>query len=92
MVQPGSTLTVMVDKAFGPQASQEEVFQSVKSLASDFLAGISCGVLTYGQTGSGKLEFKREDLHNVRPSDPPKRVLTVKSSRSTFWPCSQTNE
>ena len=42
--------------AFGPEASQDDLFRDcgVVGLLDSVRAGYSCTVLAYGQTGSGK--------------------------------------
>lgn len=42
------------DKAFAPKASQVEVFEEVKALATSVLDGYNVCIFAYGQTGSGK--------------------------------------
>jgi len=43
------------DGVFGPDASQEEVYnQCVRPFVPEILAGFSCVVFAYGQTGTGK--------------------------------------
>uniref|UniRef100_A0A0G4FCF8 Kinesin motor domain-containing protein n=1 Tax=Chromera velia CCMP2878 TaxID=1169474 RepID=A0A0G4FCF8_9ALVE len=42
------------DKVFGPQSTQEEVFEDVRRLVSSAVDGFNVGVFTFGQTGTGK--------------------------------------
>eukprot|EP00929_Paragymnodinium_shiwhaense_P089268 TRINITY_DN49443_c0_g1_i1.p1 TRINITY_DN49443_c0_g1~~TRINITY_DN49443_c0_g1_i1.p1 ORF type:complete len:1066 (+),score=259.91 TRINITY_DN49443_c0_g1_i1:131-3328(+) len=47
-------MELKVDRAFGPESSQVDVFKSVRDVVQSALQG-QCGtVLAYGQTGSGK--------------------------------------
>lgn len=43
------------DAAFGPYASQREIFETmVHPVVEEVLAGYNCTVFAYGQTGTGK--------------------------------------
>ena len=42
------------DRAFGPTASQREVFEELRPLVASVLDGYNVCVFAYGQTGSGK--------------------------------------
>lgn len=54
-VQNRGPQTFEFDGVFGPNATQEEVFNTVvKPVISDVLLGYSCTILAFGQTGSGK--------------------------------------
>ncbi len=46
-------LRVKFDKVFEPQETQSDVFENLKQIADDVIAGLSSGILAYGQTGSG---------------------------------------
>lgn len=50
----GKIMTFELDKVFPPQASQEEVFQEVRSLVTSCIDGFNVCIFAYGQTGSGK--------------------------------------
>lgn len=51
----GSHQTIAFDHAFGPTASQDEVYEScVLPLVESLLDGYNATVFCYGQTGSGK--------------------------------------
>lgn len=53
----GSSLTApcfSFDHVLGPPTSQAEVYQTVKPLIEEFLAGVNCAILCYGQTSAGK--------------------------------------
>lgn len=43
-----------VDRAFGPEANEAEVFAEVEPFVQSFLDGYNGALLAYGQTGSGK--------------------------------------
>lgn len=63
IVKPGQTegsgrpdeFTFTFDKAFGPSASQENVFMEVSELVQSALDGYHVCLFSYGQTGSGKV-------------------------------------
>lgn len=50
----GSDRLFSFDHAFGPTASQDEVYESVRPLVESLLDGNNATVFCYGQTGSGK--------------------------------------
>jgi hypothetical protein len=43
------------NEIFEPDASQDQVFNSVRDMIGDAFTGINCTILAYGQTGTGKL-------------------------------------
>ncbi len=50
-----SARTYTFDGAFGPQATQNDVYQQVlEPIVEDTLLGFNCTVFAYGQTGTGK--------------------------------------
>ncbi|GMG21348.1 unnamed protein product [Ambrosiozyma monospora] len=50
-----STKTYTVDRVFGPDSEQSEIFEKTAlPLFNDFVKGYNCTMLAYGQTGSGK--------------------------------------
>lgn len=54
-VMLGSDRLFSFDHAFGPTASQDEVYEScVQPLVESLLDGYNATVFCYGQTGSGK--------------------------------------
>jgi len=53
--QLASARTYTVDRVFGPELTQENVFEEIgKPLCEDFIKGYNCTVFAYGQTGAGK--------------------------------------
>lgn len=53
--QLSSARTYTVDRVFGPELTQEEIFDEIgKPLCEDFIKGYNCTVFAYGQTGAGK--------------------------------------
>ncbi|XP_053402690.1 kinesin-like protein KIFC3 [Mercenaria mercenaria] len=50
----GRTQTFDVDKVFGEQSSQDQVFEEVKALVTSCIDGYNVCIFAYGQTGSGK--------------------------------------
>ncbi|KAL4630315.1 kinesin-like protein KIFC3 isoform X3 [Arapaima gigas] len=50
----GKAMTFELDKVFPPEATQEEVFQEVRSLITSCIDGYNVCIFAYGQTGSGK--------------------------------------
>jgi kinesin family protein 11 len=50
-----SARTYTFDGAFGPQATQQDVYSQVlEPIVEDTLLGFNCTVFAYGQTGTGK--------------------------------------
>ncbi|KAL4613647.1 kinesin-like protein KIFC3 isoform X1 [Arapaima gigas] len=54
LANKGKLMTFELDKVFPPQASQEQVFQEVRSLVTSCIDGYNVCIFAYGQTGSGK--------------------------------------
>ncbi|XP_049574481.1 kinesin-like protein KIFC3 isoform X2 [Syngnathus scovelli] len=50
----GKVTTFELDKVFGPQATQAEVFEEVEALVTSCVDGFHVCIFAYGQTGSGK--------------------------------------
>ncbi|EDQ84166.1 uncharacterized protein MONBRDRAFT_13077 [Monosiga brevicollis MX1] len=50
----GGKETLEFDRAFGPNASQEEVFEDTKPIVMSCVDGYNVCIMAYGQTGSGK--------------------------------------
>lgn len=54
-VKAESAYTFKFDAVFGPDATQEQLFESIaRPLVREVVAGYNCTILAYGQTGSGK--------------------------------------
>jgi kinesin family protein 11 len=45
--------TYRLDKVFNEKSSQEDVFNQVIPLLTDFIDGFNCSLFMYGQTGTG---------------------------------------
>ena len=57
--------TYQFDRVFGPEASQETVFDEVVSgMLTEVLMGYNCTIFAYGQTGTGKTHTMEGDLDN----------------------------
>ncbi|XP_031429763.1 kinesin-like protein KIFC3 [Clupea harengus] len=54
VMNKGKGRTFELDKAFHPQATQEEVFQEIEPLVTSCIDGYHVCIFAYGQTGSGK--------------------------------------
>ena len=52
--KPGMVKTHMYDAIFGPNASQEDVFEDTRRLIQSAVDGFNVCIFAYGQTGSGK--------------------------------------
>jgi hypothetical protein len=59
-------------RAFGQDASQEDLFDAVKPLLSDALNGINCAIFAYGQTSAGKTHtmLGPDGGNNMASADP----------------------
>ena len=56
----GRTTAYGYDKVYGPDCSQEEVYEdAVAPIVDQVSRGMSCAVFAYGQTGSGKTHTMR---------------------------------
>ncbi|KAI8893164.1 P-loop containing nucleoside triphosphate hydrolase protein [Globomyces pollinis-pini] len=60
-----TTKTFSFDKVFGPNVSQQQVFDDVVSgMLSEVLLGYNCTIFAYGQTGAGKTHTMEGDLRD----------------------------
>lgn len=51
----GKNRTFRFDKVYGPDSTQEQVFEtSVRPIIDEVLEGFNCTIFAYGQTGTGK--------------------------------------
>lgn len=54
-ILPNPKRTYSVDKVFGPEADQEDIYnQVVQEAVDEVLMGYNCTIFAYGQTGTGK--------------------------------------
>ena len=52
--QPVQAVSCAFDRVFGPDSTQQEIFQGLLPALDTILQGFNASVLAYGQTGSGK--------------------------------------
>ncbi|KAK6094660.1 Kinesin- motor protein [Batrachochytrium dendrobatidis] len=58
-----TTKSFHFDRVFGPEVSQQELFDEVASgILSEVLMGYNCTIFAYGQTGTGKTHTMEGDL------------------------------
>ncbi|KAK9719990.1 Kinesin- motor protein [Basidiobolus ranarum] len=61
--------TYTFDKVFGPEATQEHVYDNVvKSFLEEVIMGYNCTIFAYGQTGTGKTYTMEGNLEEVNSS------------------------
>lgn len=82
-----SARTYTFDGAFGPQATQNDVYQQVlEPIVEDTLLGFNCTVFAYGQTGTGKTFTMEGGIEvSAREERREKRRLTFFSSGWSFF-------
>ena len=75
------------DRVFGPETSQQEVFDELSQLVQSALDGYSCCVFAYGQTGSGKT-YTMEGPAGASPealgADPQERGVIPRAVEQIF--------
>jgi len=73
----GEPIRTRFDKAFGPQTTQQEMFDHIgKEVVDSLASGYNASVFAYGQTGSGKTYTMEGDLSNKEAHGLTPRLLT----------------
>lgn len=70
--KPGIIKPYMYDSIFGPNSTQDEVFEDTKRVVQSAIDGYNVCVFAYGQTGSGKTFTMQGDARN--PGITPKAM------------------
>lgn len=65
------------DKCFGPQSTQEEVFDDTKRLIQSAIDGYNVCIFAYGQTGSGKTFTMMGASNDENPGLTPRAVKEI---------------
>jgi kinesin family protein C2/C3 len=75
-----------IDRAFGPECSQAQVFDEVRDVVSSVMDGYNVAIFAYGQTGSGKTHTMEGtptqpgvNVHSVA------EIFTTAAERASNW-------
>lgn len=79
-----------LDKVFGPEATQDDVFAEVSSFVKSVLDGYNVCIFAYGQTGTGKtftMEGELEDphRHGIIPRSIGQVFSTIRELEKWGW-------
>jgi len=74
-----------MDKVFAPQASQDQVFDDVRSLVNSCLDGYNVCIFAYGQTGSGKTYTMEGTTKNPGMNQKALHLLFNEASNHRDW-------